>query len=125
MKGILNGLFEFIILLKKKIIEEIMNIVHVHVYVKPEFVEDFKLATIENAKSSIKEQGIARFDVIQDIEDPTHFILVEAYKTDDAPGKHKETLHYHIWREAVQKMMAEPRRSIKFVNIFPEDTGRS
>lgn len=98
-----------------------MNIVHVHVNVKPEFIEEFKQATIENAKKSIQEQGIARFDFIQDTEDPAHFILIEAYKSEDAPGKHKNTVHYQIWRDAVQKMMAEPRKSVRFINLFPSD----
>jgi autoinducer 2-degrading protein len=100
-----------------------MNIVHVHVHVKPEFVEAFKQATIENASNSVKELGIARFDVIQQTEDPTRFILVEVYKTADAPAAHKETAHYAKWRDTVVDMMVEPRQGIKFSNIFPEDSG--
>ena len=98
-----------------------MNIVHVHVHVKPEFVEAFKQATIENASNSVKEPGIARFDVIQQMDDPTRFILVEVYKTADAPAAHKETAHYAKWRDTVADMLAEPRQGIKFTNVFPED----
>jgi len=100
-----------------------MNIVHVHVHVKPEFVEVFKQATIENASNSVKEAGIARFDVIQLADDPTRFILVEVYKTVEASAAHKETAHYARWRDAVAEMMAEPRQGIKYGNIFPEDAG--
>lgn len=98
-----------------------MQIVHVHVNVKPEFVEAFKQATIENASNSVKEEGIARFDVIQQTDDPTKFILVEVYKTADAPAAHKETTHYARWRDTVAEMMAGPRQGIKYTNIFPDD----
>ena len=98
-----------------------MQIVHVHVHVKPEFIEAFKQATIKNASHSVKEAGIVRFDVIQQVDDPTKFILVEIYKTADASGAHKETAHYRLWRETVMKMMAEPRQGIKYTNLFPED----
>jgi autoinducer 2-degrading protein len=98
-----------------------MQIVHVHVKVKPEFVEAFKKATAENASNSVQEAGIARFDVIQQADDPTHFILVEVYKTADAPAAHKETPHYAHWRDTVTEMMAQPRQGIKYVNIFPDD----
>ena len=97
-----------------------MNIVLVHVHVKPEFVEAFKQASIENASNSIKEEGIARFDVIQQNDDPTRFILVEVYKTTEASAAHKETAHYAKWRDTVAEMMAEPRQGIKYTNIFPE-----
>jgi len=98
-----------------------MQIVHVHVNVKPEFVETFRQVTIENASNSLNEAGIARFDVIQQMDDPTKFILVEVYKTEEAPAMHKETAHYARWRDAVAEMMAEPRQGIKYVNIFPDD----
>lgn len=98
-----------------------MHIVHVHVHVKPEFVEAFKQATIENAGKSAQEPGIARFDVIQQTDDPTRFVLIEVYKTAEAPGQHKETAHYRLWRDAVMKMMAEPRQGIRYTNIFPAD----
>ena len=98
-----------------------MQIVHVHIKVKPEFIEAFKQATIENASNSVKEAGIARFDVIQQTDDPTKFILVEVYKTAEAPSAHKETVHYALWRDTVAEMMAEPRQGIKHANIFPAD----
>jgi autoinducer 2-degrading protein len=96
-------------------------IVHVQVQVKPECIEAFKAASLENARCSIQEPGIARFDVVQQADDPTCFVLVEAYRTDDAPAKHKETAHYAKWRDTVADMMAEPRRSTRFRNVFPED----
>jgi (4S)-4-hydroxy-5-phosphonooxypentane-2,3-dione isomerase len=99
-----------------------MLIVHVHVHVKPEYAEPFKKATIANARASIKEPGIARFDFAQQQDDPTHFVLVEAYRTAEAPAAHKETKHYQTWRDAVAPMMAEPRTSVKFGNLFPEDS---
>jgi autoinducer 2-degrading protein len=98
-----------------------MLIVHVHVHVKPEFVEAFKQATIENAENSVKEPGVARFDVIQQSDDPTRFVLVEVYRNMDAPGAHKETAHYRRWSNAVMRMMAEPRQSVKYANVFPAE----
>ena len=98
-----------------------MHIVHVHVHVKPEHVEAFKRATLENASNSVKEPGIARFDVVQQQDDPTRFVLVEVYKTTDAPGAHKETAHYKRWANTVMPMMAEPRQGIKYSNLFPEE----
>ncbi len=98
-----------------------MQIVLVHVHVKPEFVEAFKQASIENASSSVREPGIARFDVIQQADDPTKFILVEIYKTAEAQGAHKETAHYAKWRDTVAEMMAEPRQGVKYTSIFPSD----
>ena len=100
-----------------------MLVVHVHVHVKADAVEAFKDATIENARESVKEPGIARFDVIQQAEDPTSFILVEVYRNAEAPAKHKETVHYKRWRNSVESMMDEPRSSTKFSNIFPADEG--
>jgi len=98
-----------------------MQIVLVHVHVKPEFVETFKQVTIENASNSVQEVGIARFDVIRRTDDPTRFILVEVYKTAEAPAAHKETAHYLRWRDTVAEMMAAPRQGIKYTNIFPND----
>jgi quinol monooxygenase YgiN len=97
-----------------------MQIVHVHVNVKPEFIEAFKKATIENASNSVKETGIARFEVIQQTDDPTKFVLIEIYKTADASGAHKETPHYKSWRDTVMSMMAGPRQGIKYTNIFAD-----
>lgn len=100
-----------------------MLVVHVHVQVKPECVEAFKAATLANARASVQEPGIARFDIVQQADDPTRFVLVEAYRTADAPARHKETAHYATWRDAVAPMMAVPRSSVKFGNAFPEDAG--
>jgi autoinducer 2-degrading protein len=98
-----------------------MLIVHVHARVKPECVEAFKQATLENARQSVREPGVARFDVLQQQEDPTRFLLVEAYRTPAAPAAHKETRHYQTWRDAVAPMMAEPRAGVRFANLFPDD----
>ena len=98
-----------------------MLIVHVHVKVKPDTIDAFKNATLLNAQASRKEPGIARFDLLQQNDDPTRFLLVEAYRTPDAPAAHKETPHYKTWRDTVEKMMAEPRQSVKFTNIDPPD----
>ncbi len=100
-----------------------MLIVHVHVHVLPEQIEAFREASIENARSSVKEPGIARFDVIQDSADPSRFVLVEVYRNPEAPAKHKETAHYQVWRDRVAGMMAEPRTSAKYSNVFPDDNG--
>jgi (4S)-4-hydroxy-5-phosphonooxypentane-2,3-dione isomerase len=100
-----------------------MLVVHVQVQVKPECVEAFKAATLANARASVQEPGIARFDVMQQADDPTRFVLVEAYRTADAPAQHKETTHYATWRDTVAPMMAAPRTSVKFGNVFPEDAG--
>lgn len=96
-----------------------MLIVHVNVYVLPDMVEQFKAATTENARNSLQEPGVARFDVVQQEGDPTRFVLVEAYKTVDGAAAHKATKHYQVWRDAVAPMMAEPRSSVKFTNVFP------
>mgnify|MGYP000309576665 CR=1 FL=1 len=100
-----------------------MLVVHVHVHVKPEYVEQFLKETIQNARHSLQEPGIARFDVVQQIDDPTRFVLVEVYRTADDPARHKATEHYARWRDAVEGMMAEPRYSVKYQNIFPDDAG--
>ena len=100
-----------------------MLVVHVHVQVKPEHVESFKRATLANARESLKEPGVARFDVVQQQDDSSRFVLVEAYRDAAAAAAHKETKHYPAWRDAVAPMMAEPRFSVKFNNVFPNDTG--
>lgn len=100
-----------------------MFIVHVFIHVKPEHVEAFKAASSENARHSLQEPGIARFDVIQQQDDPTRFVLVEVYRTAEDPARHKETAHYARWRDTVADMMAEPRHSIKYNNIFPDEDG--
>ena len=98
-----------------------MLIVHVHVRVKPESVEAFKQATLANARESIREPGVAAFDVVQQQDDPTRFVLVEAYRSVEATTAHKATKHYEVWRDAVAPMMAEPRSSVKFTNLLPDD----
>ncbi|MGD8523843.1 MAG: antibiotic biosynthesis monooxygenase [Desulfobacterales bacterium] len=100
-----------------------MFIVHVFVHVKSDKVEEFKSASMENARNSLQEPGIARFDVIQQQDDPSRFVLVEVYRTADDPARHKETQHYQKWRDSVEDMMAEPRRAIKYQNIFPGESG--
>lgn len=100
-----------------------MLVVHVHVHVKPEHVEAFRQATLDNARHSVQEPGIARFDVVQQADDPTRFVLVEAYRSIDATVAHKATAHYARWRDAVAEMMAEPRTAVKYANIFPPDDG--
>ena len=97
-----------------------MLIVHVFVHVKPDQVDAFKAATIENARNSVQEPGIARFDVIQQQDDPTRFVLVEVYRTPDDPARHKETAHYLKWRETVADWMAEPRQGINYQGLFPQ-----
>ncbi len=100
-----------------------MLIVHVDCRVKPECVEAFRAASCENARNSVREPGIARFDVVQDLADPAHFVLVEVYRGADDPARHKETEHYAVWRDAVADMMAQPRTSVKYANCFPDDGG--
>lgn len=98
-------------------------IVHVHVRVNPAHIAAFKAATLANATASVREPGIARFDVVQQADDPARFVLIEAYRDAAAPAAHKETAHYAAWRDTVAPMMAEPRRSVKFANVFPPDAG--
>ena len=97
-----------------------MLIVYVHVHVKPESVAEFRQATVENAACSVQEPGIARFDVVQQEDDETRFVLIEVYRTPEAAAAHKETSHYAKWREAVAPMMAEPRHSVKYSEVFPD-----
>ena len=97
-----------------------MLIVQVFVHVLPESIDSFRTATIDNARHSLQEPGIARFDVLQSVDDATRFTLIEAYHTDDAPAAHKATAHYARWRDAVEQMLAEPRHSVKYVDVhFP------
>lgn len=102
-----------------------MFIVHVFCHVKPEFVDEFKALCVENARNSVQEPGIARFDVIQQADDPARFVLVEVYRTPDAPAKHKETGHYAAWAEAVaaRDMLVEPRSKLVYDNVFPDEDG--
>lgn len=98
-----------------------MYIVHVHVHVKPNQIEAFKAATLENARNSLKEPGIARFDMIQQADDLTRFVLVEVYRTADDPARHKETVHYNRWRETIEPILAEPRTRTVYANVFPDE----
>ena len=100
-----------------------MLIVHVHVKVKPDCIEAFKEVSIENARQSLKEPGIARFDLVQDNNDPTRFVLVEAYRSVEATAAHKATAHYAAWRDRMESLMAEPRSSVKYSNVFPGEEG--
>ena len=90
---------------------------------KPELVDAFRQATIENARNSVQEPGIARFDVIQQDDAPERFVLIEVYRSAEAPAQHRETKHYQVWRDAVVDMMAEPRSRVTFSNVFPDDAG--
>jgi quinol monooxygenase YgiN len=98
-----------------------MHVVHVHVHVKADCVEAFKQATIANARESRRELGIAQFDCFQRQDDPTRFILVEAYRDPGAPARHKETPHYQTWRNAVESMLAEPRSSVTLSPVSPDE----
>ena len=98
-----------------------MLIVHVHVRVKPESIEAFRRASVENARQSVKEAGIARFDILQDSREPERFLFVEVYRNSEAPAQHRETAHYQTWRDAVADMMAEPRKREEYANVFPGD----
>lgn len=98
-------------------------VVHVHCQVKPSEVAAFRAATLANARSSVQEPGIARFDILEDRDDPTQFVLQEVYRNADAPAAHKTTAHYQTWRDTVATMMAAPRTSRKYVNVFPGDGG--
>src|SRR5712671_3119432 len=100
-----------------------MLVVHVHVRVRPELVADFLDATLINARASLAEPGVLRFDVIQDQADPAHVVLTEVYRDEQAPAAHKLTPHYAAWRDAVAEMMAEPRQSVRYSAVFPADSG--
>jgi autoinducer 2-degrading protein len=100
-------------------IRRVVLVVHVHVHVKPECIEAFKEATIANAQESLKEPGVVRFDVVQRQDDPARFVLVEVYRDANAAATHKESRHYPVWRDTVAPLMAEPRFSVKFSNLFP------
>jgi autoinducer 2-degrading protein len=95
-----------------------MLIVHVYVKVKPDCIDAFKEVTIENARQSLKEPGIARFDVVQQNDDPTRFVLVEAYRSVEATAAHKATAHYAAWRDRMESLMAEPRSSVKYTDVI-------
>jgi quinol monooxygenase YgiN len=90
-----------------------MIIVHVFVHVKPGQADAFVQATLENVRQSVQEPGVARFEFYRQQDDPNRFVLVEIYRTAEDPARHKASAHYAKWRDAVENMMAEPRRSIK------------
>lgn len=100
-----------------------MFIVHVSVYVKENAIESVRIASLENARMSVQEPGIARFDVLQNREDPSRFLLIEVYRKESDAADHKQTEHYKKWRDTVESMMAEPRQSTKYSNSFPDDSG--
>ncbi len=100
-----------------------MLAVHVNIQVKPDHIDAFVKATEENAINSLQETGIARFDLVQDRDDSTRFVLVEVYKDAEAPARHKETAHYAVWRDTVADMMAVPRSSTKYKTLYPQDSG--
>jgi quinol monooxygenase YgiN len=100
-----------------------MRIVLVHIHVKPGCEDAFCNASLENARNSVQEPGIARFDVIRHSDDPTRFVLVEVYRDDAAPAAHKDTAHYRQWRDTVEPMMAEPRQGVRYTSCFPPDEG--
>jgi len=97
-----------------------MLIVHIQVHVIPDGVDAFREATLANARASIQEPGIARFDVVQQEDDPTRFALVEIYRTPEAAAAHKATAHYAVWRDAVAPLMAEPRTRTAYRPVFPD-----
>jgi len=99
-----------------------MLILHVCIHVKPEHLDAFKAATIENANHSLKEPGVARFDFVQQADDPTRFMLLEAYHDAAAQASHKEQPHYHAWVGKVTDMLAEPRTRQSYVSVYPADT---
>ena len=98
-----------------------MIVLHISVHVKPDCVEAFRRATIENARNSVLEPGIARFDVLQQSDDPTRFVLIEVYRNSEAQAHHKATAHYNAWAAVALDMMAEPRTRITYSNVFPDD----
>jgi len=98
-----------------------MLVVHVQVHVKPDSVEAFKEATRLNARLSLLELGVLGFDVLQQQDDPTKFVLVEVYRDARAAAAHKDTPHYPVWRDTVAPMMAEPRLGVKFNRLYPDD----
>ena len=99
-----------------------MLVIHVHARIRPERLDDFLAATLANARESLAEPGVLRFDVIQDQADPAHVVLAEVYRDEQAAAAHKQTPHYAAWRDAVAEMMAEPRQSVRYSAVFPADS---
>jgi quinol monooxygenase YgiN len=100
-----------------------MHILQVFVHVKPEAVEDFRTATTDNASHSVREPGVARFDLLQQADDPTRFTIIEVYRNPAGHAAHRETAHYARWRDTVADMMAEPRTAVVYRNVTPDDAG--
>src|ERR1700687_5592784 len=100
-----------------------MLILHVMIHVKPEQLEAFKAATLDNARNSVREPGIARFDFVQQVDDPTRFMLVEVFRDAEAPARHRETAHFQAWLAAVGDLLVEPRTRQQYTNLFPDDAG--
>jgi autoinducer 2-degrading protein len=98
-----------------------MQVILVHVQVKPECIEAFRSASVANATASRQEPGVARFDVLQHTDEPTRFTLIEAYRNAEAPAAHKSTAHYATWRDTVAPMMAAPRTSTRTTAVYPAD----
>ena len=97
-----------------------MHVTLVHVYVKPEWVNAFIEATRANHEASVQEAGNRRFDVLQDVREPTQFILYEAYASAEDAAAHKQTVHYLKWRDTVAEMMFKPREGIPYQGLFPK-----
>lgn len=98
-----------------------MLVLQVHIHIKPEHLDAFRAATIENARNSAQEPGCARFDFLQLKDDPTRFILWEVYHDQEAVEQHKLTAHYATWVETVNDMFAEPRTRSWYTSVFPAD----
>jgi len=96
-----------------------MHVAVVHISVRPEHIRAFEAAALENARASLQEPGVARFDVLRDPEHPTDFVLYEVYRDAQAPARHKETAHYLHWRDTVASMFATPRTRRDYVSLFP------
>ncbi len=97
-----------------------MHVTLVHVYVKPEYLNDFIEATHANHAASIQEPGNCRFDVLQDAQEANKFILYEAYVSAEAAAAHKQTAHYLTWRDKVAPLMAKPREGVSYIGLFPK-----
>ncbi|PWU01272.1 MAG: antibiotic biosynthesis monooxygenase [Terriglobia bacterium] len=101
--------------------EASMVILIVHVHVKSEHIDAFREATIENARNSRQEPGIVRFDLLQQADDASRFVLYEVYRSPEAPPQHRETAHYKTWLARVTDMLAGDRTRVFYSNVFPSD----
>lgn len=98
-----------------------MIVTFVHIWVEEAHIDDFIAASTANHQKSIQEPGNLRFDLVQDASNPAKFVLYEAYESEEAAAAHKETAHYHSWRETVGDWMAQPRRGEKHIILAPSD----